>query len=113
MSETHRLCALADIEEGQARGFEFGRKSVIAVVRDGNLYTFVNWCPHLGIALNFYPDEFLDQERQFLMCANHGALFEIETGECVSGPCQGETLLPVPHDIRDGDIWVTLMEPPT
>lgn len=112
MSEQQRLCPLSDIPEGEARGFEFGRKSVVAVVRDGQLRTYLNWCPHLGIDLNFMPDEFLDMDRQFLMCANHGALFEIETGECLSGPCQGESLVPVPHEIRDGDIWVTLVEPP-
>lgn len=54
----HYLCTLHDVPEGESRGFEFGPKSVVAVMRDGQLYTYLNWCPHLGIELNFMPTNF-------------------------------------------------------
>jgi nitrite reductase/ring-hydroxylating ferredoxin subunit len=43
-----------------------------------------------------------------IQCAHHGALFLIENGECVTGPCAGQSLRKV--DCReDGDaIWVAL-----
>ncbi|MEY1663055.1 Rieske (2Fe-2S) protein [Isoalcanivorax beigongshangi] len=111
MSEV-RLCARNELEEGAARGFQLGAHSVLAVVQDGQLHTYWNWCPHLGIELNFMPDQFLDDQAQFITCANHGALFEIESGECVSGPCHGEKLVAITHDIRDGDVWITLENAP-
>ena len=59
------------------------------------------------------PDEFLEPDKQFLMCFNHGALFEVETGECVSGPCVGEGLPLLAHELRGSEIWVELRDPPT
>ena len=64
----------------------------------------MNWCPHLGIELNFMPDQFMDEENTFIMCANHGALFEVESGNCLSGPCANECLKAVELEVRDGQI---------
>ncbi|HBY47735.1 MAG TPA: (2Fe-2S)-binding protein, partial [Alcanivorax sp.] len=52
------------------------------------------------------PDQFMDDDGRFLVCANHGALFEPENGACLSGPCSGDSLTAVPLDVRDGEIWV-------
>ena len=43
-----------------------------------------------------------------IQCARHGALFLIESGECVAGPCEGEALHAI--DCReDGEgIWIDL-----
>ena len=62
----------------------------------------MNACPHIGIPLEFQPDEFLDMEKRFIQCANHGALFEIETGDCIAGPCAGQALQAARFEI-DGD----------
>lgn len=74
------------IVEGEAKEFTVEEGTIFAVRHDGVLYTYINWCPHLGIPLNFMPDQFLDSEAQFIECVNHGALFDIETGVCISGP---------------------------
>ena len=37
-----------------------------------------------------------------------GALFLIESGECVAGPCAGESLAALACREQDGGIWVTL-----
>ena len=101
----HFLCKVNEIDEEQARGFDFDGQSIVLVKKDGALHAFVNWCPHLGIELNFMPDQFLDGDNAFIMCANHGALFEIDTGHCVSGPCGGDALIKVEHEIRADEIW--------
>jgi nitrite reductase/ring-hydroxylating ferredoxin subunit len=36
------------------------------------------------------------------MCAAHGAIFEIETGICVAGPCPGARLRPLPVRLSSG-----------
>lgn len=88
-------CSVADIPTDGAREIFVEGRGVVIVNRDGQYYAYANWCPHLGIELNFMPDQFMDSDNQFLMCANHGALFEVDSGACISGPCSGDHLKPV------------------
>jgi nitrite reductase/ring-hydroxylating ferredoxin subunit len=39
------------------------------------------------------------------MCANHGAVFEPPTGECVWGPCVGASLQSVPLVVEGENIF--------
>ena len=39
---------------------------------------------------------------RYLHCDGHGALFRVEDGVCVDGPCVGERLAPVPVRVADG-----------
>ncbi len=98
------LCPSKDIDEDSARGFELEGKSVFVVKKDGQVYVYLNSCPHIGIPLEFQPDDFLDMEKQYIQCANHGALFEIETGDCVTGPCIGQALKAIAFHLEDGNI---------
>lgn len=100
------LCLIDDIAEESARGFELEGHSLVAVKKDGQLYLYLNWCPHLGIELNFQPDVFMDMDNEFLQCANHGALFRVEDGDCLSGPCKGLPLQKVPFQIENGQLMV-------
>jgi nitrite reductase/ring-hydroxylating ferredoxin subunit len=65
---------------------------IFAVHRFGELFVYHNRCPHLGIELEWLADQFLDSEGELIQCATHGALFTIESGLCVAGPCTGEAL---------------------
>ena len=77
------------------------------VVRKGKeIYAYQNYCMHAGHPLNFKPDSFLTRDSALIICASHGALYEIETGVCVSGPCPGKSLRAVRTEIIDGDIVV-------
>ena len=102
-----RLCALSELEENVGRSFRSPAGEVILVLRDAQVYAWQNTCPHLGINLEFNPDEFMDCEQHYLLCSNHGALFQVEDGRCVAGPCQGESLLNVPISIVAGEIRLT------
>ena len=53
------------------------------------------------------PDSFLTKDRSAIMCASHGALYEIDTGLCFAGPCRGKSLRTVEVAVRDGMIYVT------
>lgn len=50
-----------------------------------------NCCPHQGRRLDYAPGRFLIDRGQ-LVCASHGAVFRLEDGACVGGPCRGEHL---------------------
>tara|TARA_B100000614_G_scaffold62822_1_gene55694 strand:+ start:5266 stop:5613 length:348 start_codon:yes stop_codon:yes gene_type:complete len=106
------VCSVHDVADESAREFQVGDQAVVVVKFDGQFHAYLNWCPHLGIELNFMPDQFMDDEGRFLVCANHGALFEPENGHCLSGPCSGDTLTAVPLEVRGEEIWVGRAEAP-
>ncbi len=94
----------ADIDDESSKGFSVGDDSYFLVKRDGQLYAYRNRCPHLGIELNWQEDQFLDMDGALIQCSTHGALFLIEDGECVAGPCLGQQLEAIPFDIVEGGI---------
>jgi nitrite reductase/ring-hydroxylating ferredoxin subunit len=78
------------------------------VVRQGkDVFAYQNVCPHAGHPLNWKPDSFLTPAGDAIICASHGAMFEIVTGVCVAGPCPGLQLKAMPVAIRDGRVYVT------
>ncbi len=94
-SETY-LCRLDEIPDGQGRGFVFGegtaRWAIFVIRRSETVHAYENSCPHLGTPLDFVTDRFLSRGRSHIQCSTHHALFEIDTGLCISGPCKGEHL---------------------
>jgi nitrite reductase/ring-hydroxylating ferredoxin subunit len=102
------VCAANDIPEDEARGFQVGEASIFVVRRDGAFHVYRNSCPHLGIELNWMPDQFLDSDGALIQCSTHGALFRIEDGECLAGPCRGKALETIPHRVVDGRLLVAL-----
>ncbi len=101
------LCHVDDLGENQAKGFELGNDSVFAIKRDGQIYVYRNSCPHRGVELNWLEDQFLDGDGELIQCATHGALFVIESGECIYGPCRGKYLQAVAFSIEHGLIHLT------
>ena len=78
------------------------------VVRKGEeLFAYRNSCVHVGHPLNWSPDKFFTKDRSALICASHGATYEIETGYCYAGPGNGRSLRKVDVEVRDGTIYVT------
>ncbi len=100
------LCRLDDLAETGAKGVSLpeGRpaREAFVVRAEGDVYGYVNVCPHIGTPLEFLPDRFLTRDRQQILCSTHGARFEIATGLCVAGPCRGRALRRLPVKIEDG-----------
>lgn len=105
-----RLCAPDEVAEGKSRGFEIAGEKLFAVRKDGQLYAYRNRCPHRGIPLEWLPNQFLDVSASLIQCATHGALFLIESGECVAGPCAGQALQVLAIREDEQAIWVELNE---
>lgn len=76
------------------------------VKKGAGIFAYRNRCPHTGAPLDWSPHQFLSPDADFIQCAMHGALFQIETGLCVSGPCAHQTLEPLPLEIRDGQVFI-------
>lgn len=42
-----------------------------------------------------------------ILCTNHGAMFNIETGYCTHGPCEGSYLQPIDVQVVDQTVYLT------
>ncbi len=67
----------------------------VVVRRGESLYAYESQCPHWNLPLDHASDDILSNDGEHLVCTVHGALFEIATGRCVGGPCQGAGLYPL------------------
>ncbi|KWR71865.1 MULTISPECIES: Rieske 2Fe-2S domain-containing protein [Pseudomonas] len=105
-----RLCHPGELAEGRTRGFQVEDLKVFAVRRQGRVHVYRNRCPHRGVPLEWEADRFLDASGALLQCAHHGALFLIESGECIQGPCLGEVLDSLPCREDEQGLWISLPE---
>lgn len=102
------LIALAQIAPGGFAEVEAevdGSAESLVLYRDGEaVRAWLNVCPHAGRRLDWAPGRFLLSKEGLLVCAAHGASFELARGECVAGPCRGESLRAVAVEVRDGAV---------
>ena len=75
--------------------------------RDGDqVRAWLNICPHAGRRLDWAPGKFLLSKDGLLVCAAHGASFELREGACVAGPCRGESLRAVAVEVVEGGVRI-------
>lgn len=104
-----KLCDLTDLDATGSFGVERNGVEYVVVRAPGETKpkVYYNSCPHLGIALEVREHEFLDVGQEFIVCANHGAIFQIEDGMCIAGPCKNQSLKPAPHTVDKGSVFLT------
>ncbi|MEJ7745727.1 MAG: Rieske 2Fe-2S domain-containing protein [Luteimonas sp.] len=84
-----------------------GDAESLILYRDGDhVRAWLNVCPHAGRRLDWAPGKFLVSKEGLLVCAAHGASFELLHGECVAGPCRGASLRAVAVAVRDGELFL-------
>jgi nitrite reductase/ring-hydroxylating ferredoxin subunit len=89
------LAALAALPDGVPTACETdggAPESLILLRRGDAVRGWLNVCPHAGRRLDWAPGKFLMTKTGQLVCAVHGASFELDAGECVAGPCRGQSL---------------------
>lgn len=101
---------ITEIEDPGCREFSIGEGDWPFrgfVVRQGDeVFAYQNFCVHVGHPLNWSPNKFLTKDKSAIICASHGATYEIETGNCYAGPGSGKALRKVCVSVRDGMIYV-------
>ncbi|WP_277999794.1 Rieske (2Fe-2S) protein [Halocatena marina] len=81
------------------------RESIL-VRSNGEITGWLNYCQHFthirldkGSGAEMRDDE--------IVCTNHGAMFEADTGRCTFGPCDGAYLEDIEITIDDGSVYLT------
>ena len=108
--EPQLLCESSALNEcGDAMIFdvqEWGRSaSAFALRYDGEAVAYLNQCAHVPVEMDWQPGQFWDQDKRFIICSVHGALYDPPNGQCVGGPCMGKRLTKVPLQERDGQVY--------
>ncbi len=109
---SYLLCKTSDIEDPGSKSFEIKIKrkiqSIFVVHKDGQFFAYYNSCPHTGASLEWQEHQFLDLDKALIQCATHDALFAIDSGECVAGPCAGDALQHLPLFVKGGEIHLDI-----
>ena len=105
-----KLCNISDIEDGNSAAFKLevdGKLTMVLAVRKNNrVFVYLNSCPHTGAPLDTVSGKFLNKEKKQILCSTHGALFNIEDGYCIFGPCQSSYLKAMPVLIKNGYVII-------
>lgn len=105
------LARLNEVGEPGSKGFSLTLQGAsldgLVVQKDGQVFAYLNSCPHTGAPLDWMPDQFLDLDGAYIQCAVHGALFEIDSGLCVHGPCTEQHLQSLPVVVENGAVYLS------
>ncbi len=94
-----------EIGKVKARGAVVARKM-------GRLYAYANVCRHIPLTLDLGDGDVMAVDKRHLLCHHHGALYRVEDGKCVMGPCDGSALVKLDVEVVDGELILVLPVPP-
>ena len=105
-----RLCGSDElVERGVAFIFDvlhFREPARGFVLRfDGQVAAYLNRCLHVPTEMDWQPGEFLDSDKEFIICSIHGAAYAPLTGRCIGGPCGRGTLTVLRVEEREGQVY--------
>jgi len=108
--EPQRLCAGDELaDKGRAVVFDVlhfhAPARAFALRFDGRVVAYLNRCVHVPTELDWQPGEFLDADREFIICSIHGATYAPQTGRCAGGPCGSGRLTRIETVEHDGAVW--------
>jgi nitrite reductase/ring-hydroxylating ferredoxin subunit len=104
MAEWVRAAGIADIPDAGGKLFRHFDKRIALFRTPRGVYAVDNRCPHEGYALVKG-----DVKEGVLTCAWHNWKFALESGECLFG---GENTRTYPVDVRGGEVWLDVTDPP-
>lgn len=106
-----------ELQDGATKKFwlQCGGREVegFVVHKDGEHHAFVNQCRHVPMTMDWVENRFFTEDKCFIQCATHGALFEPKTGLCVDGPPAGKSLLRIPIEWRGDELFARCPDAPS
>ena len=104
-----KIGAVGELGNGQSKKFVIQRPDreteAVLIKINGQHHAYLNLCRHWMVGLDFDDNDFFSEGGEWLVCKNHGALYNPVTGVCESGPCGGASLYSVPLVEKDGFLY--------
>jgi nitrite reductase/ring-hydroxylating ferredoxin subunit len=101
-----RIGNIEDFAENSSSSIQVGYLALLVIKRAGQLFLYHNKCPHTQDTLDPMGGSVASDDGLLIHCQRHAAEFITDTGECVAGPCQGESLSAVAFTLSNGDIYL-------
>lgn len=98
------LCDIKDIRDPGTYSVYIGDYPILIARRAADLWAYVNACPHQFLPLDFRAADVFSQDASKLICSNHEAAFDVETGTGLSGYGTGCELDPIPIEVTAAGI---------
>lgn len=92
------LFTLRRVEDGEKQ------EAILLRLEDG-IAGWLNYCQHFT-HIRLDKGSGAPVRNGEVVCANHGAMFEKDSGLCTYGPCEGAYLNPVDLEVRDGSVYL-------
>ena len=114
MNQHDSIIFSSDALANEAKGLRFalpmlGDFATGFVVRyQGQAYAYVNQCAHVPIELDWNQGDFFTAQKDYLICATHGAHYQPDTGYCMLGPCKGKRLRAIPVSEQNQKIIINI-----
>ncbi|WP_049922771.1 Rieske (2Fe-2S) protein [Halopiger djelfimassiliensis] len=121
MDSDSRIASLTDVPTESTFLFrvatESGERREAILVRDGrsasstdegdiDVHCWLNYCQHFT-HIKLDKGTGAAMRNGELVCENHGAYFEPDSGVCTFGPCEGARLPGLEVTVRDGGVYLT------
>jgi nitrite reductase/ring-hydroxylating ferredoxin subunit len=81
-------------------------KEAVVIKYEDEYKCWLNYCKHIT-TINIHKGGEAPIRDDEIVCQNHGAMFNIDTGVCTFGPCEGARLDPVEVETKSGRIVLT------
>lgn len=93
-SNNYFLCKVSDLKENIGSRFVVNGSQILLVRSGNSIYGVEPICPHLGADLSRGK---VNCDARTVKCPVHGAVFDVATGDCLSGSygCDGDTFPPI------------------
>jgi nitrite reductase/ring-hydroxylating ferredoxin subunit len=106
-SKLMKVASLGELKEGESKKFSIKRPDRVTeaflIRKNGKNFAYLNLCRHWTVGLDFEDNDFFSEDKEWLVCKNHGAVYDPLTGECQGGPCGGASLYRVPL-VEEGSV---------
>jgi nitrite reductase/ring-hydroxylating ferredoxin subunit len=103
------IVAAAEVPEDsthlfRVRGIDADEEREAILVRlDGEVVGWLNYCQHMT-HIKLDKGSGAPMRNGEILCRNHGAMFEADSGRCTFGPCEGAYLQTVDVAVEDGTV---------
>jgi nitrite reductase/ring-hydroxylating ferredoxin subunit len=81
-----------------------GVQPAFAIRYRGVVYAYLNRCAHRAVELDWTEGDFFSADKEFLVCATHGARYHPVTGACAGGRCNGLGLTALAVGVTGQDV---------